>query len=196
MFGKRLNSDNDLADEIIEYIKNRTIPNTLKEEAETSKWNRRKIVFKSLSACDILDFPELTERDLKILFTGLYQFSQAVSYLAEMMTESDSPNIKYLKKPPNIIKMEIRSRHINSKTYRCYIEYNPNCITYKGIQRCTCDCANGNRTSGCCSHIAVIIYYLSHGRYLSRLLKSAEILSKIFCSENIITVINDDSDED
>ena len=92
--------------------------------------------------------------------------------------------------------MEVRSRHINSKTYHCYIEYNPNCNNYKGIKRYTCDCVNGNRTSGCYSHIAAIIYSLSHGRYLSRVIRPAEILSKIFCKENIISVINDNSDED
>ena len=113
-----------------------------------------------------------------------------------MMTEEDIPHIKYLKETPTIIKMEVRSRHINRKSYRCYIEYIPNCNNYKGIKRYTCDCANGNRTLGCCSHIAAIIYYLSHGRFLSRILKPAEILVKMFCSDNIVPVVNDDSDKD
>ncbi|KYN12693.1 hypothetical protein ALC57_15133 [Trachymyrmex cornetzi] len=43
-----------------------------------------------------------------------------------------------------------------------------------------CECANGRRTIGCCSHIAAIIYYLSYARYLSKIFKPAEILSDIF----------------
>ena len=32
----------------------------------------------------------------------------------------------------------------------------------------------GNRTVGCCSHVAAIIYHLSHGRYLSRIYRPDE----------------------
>ena len=46
---------------------------------------RRKLPFRSVTSNDILDFPEMTERDLKILFTGSYRLSEAVSYLAEVM---------------------------------------------------------------------------------------------------------------
>jgi len=47
-----------------------------------------------------------------------------------------------------------------------------------------------------CSHIAAIVYYLAHARYLSKLLKPAEILSKMFQQDDIILVIEENSDED
>ncbi|EZA60947.1 hypothetical protein X777_08159 [Ooceraea biroi] len=82
-FGKRLNSDHDLTDEIVDMMKlRRCEKNTLFAEVEAKKWIRRKLPFRSLTSKDLLDFPEMTERDLKILFTGSYQLSQAVSYLA------------------------------------------------------------------------------------------------------------------
>jgi len=50
--------------------------------------------------------------------------------------------------------------------------------------------------SGYCSHIAAIVYYLAHARYLSKLLKPAEILSKMFQQDDITPVIEENSDED
>ena len=76
------------------------------------------------------------------------------------------------------------------------LKYEPNSIGVSGILEHVCDCANGNRTVGCCSHIAAIIYYLSHARYLSKIIKPAEILNKILQETNIIPVIEEDSEED
>lgn len=140
--------------------------NTLANEVETSRWARRKVPFANIKPEDLLDFPEMTETDLKILFTGSYQFSQAISYLAEMMDEDNNINIQYVKTNGNILKTQVRSRHINAKTYRCFIDYRPNINGVSGISRYSCDCANGRRTVGCCSHIAAVIYYLAHARYL------------------------------
>lgn len=138
----------------------------------------------------------MTERDLKIFFTGTYQLGQAISYLAELMDENDELNVDYLKESQRILKLQVQSRHINSKKYNCYIEYNPDSIGPCGITRYFCECSNGMRTIGCCSHVAAVIYFLSHARYLSKIIRPAVKLTKIFQEKEIIPVINDDSDED
>lgn len=170
--------------------------NTLAEEVETKHWNRRKIPFKSMNSSDIMDFPEMTINDLEILFTGTYQLSQAVSYLAELMDDDNNINVGCAKESPNILKIKVKSRHSNQKVYKCFIEYTPNSIGYGSILRYCCECANGNRTIGCCSHVAAVVYYLSHARYLSRIVRPAEILSKLFIQNDITPVINEDSDDD
>jgi len=65
-----------------------------------------------------------------------------------------------------------------------------------GVTHYACECANGRRTVGYCSHIAAIIYYLSHARYLAKIFKPAEILSDLFEKNNLIPVIESDSDND
>ena len=85
---------------------------------------------------------------------------------------------------------------MSRKVYRCFIEYVQNSIGVSGIHRYFCECANGRRTVGCCSHIAAIIYHLSYGRYLSKIPRPAERLSHLFNTENITSVIHEDSDED
>lgn len=200
-FGKRLNSDKDddgLQDIIIErMLKNvNQNENTLAIEAEDARWSRRPTTTIKLTSEEISDFPEMTERDLKIFFSGTDQLGQAVCYLAELMDDDNNINLEYIKMKPNIIKALIRSRHINSKTYKCYVEYKPNSIGYSGILRHACDCANGLRTVGSCSHIAAVIYYLSNARYKSRILRPAKVLSELFTTSDIDPVIDEDSDED
>lgn len=199
-FGKRLNSDQydeGLQDIITERMFNSIqIENTLAVEVETSRWSRRSTTTTKLSSQDVMDFPEMTEKDLKIYFSGTYQLGQAICYLAELMDDSDNINMEYIKVKPNIVKVLVRSRHINKKTYKCYIEYKPNSIGYSGILRHTCDCANGLRTVGSCSHVAAIIYYLSNARFKSKIVRPAKKLSELFSPEDIDPVINEDSDDD
>ena len=64
-------------------------------------------MFRSFSSNDLLDFPELTEKDLKISSMGSYQLSQAVSYLAEMMNDNGSINLKFEKEQANILKIQV-----------------------------------------------------------------------------------------
>jgi len=196
-FGKRLKSDTECSDDILEKMRTRRdIENSLAIEAEEKGWLRKKIIFQNISSDDILDFPEMTERDLKILFTGSYQLSQAISYLAEMVDKDGKVNLQFVKDEMNVLKLQVQSRHISRKMYRCFVKYKPNSVGISGLLQYACDCANGRRTVGCCSHIAAIVYYLAHARYLSKLLKPAEILSKMFQQNDITPVIEENSDED
>jgi hypothetical protein len=196
-FGKRLDSDTVQLDEIVTQMESRkSIENSLATQVENDRLSRRKVPFQQMSSVDVIDFPEMTKEEMKIFFTGSYQLKQAISYLAEVMDSDNNIVMNYLKETPNIVKVEIRSRHIKSKTYRCYIDYLPNSTGPSGIKRYCCECANGNRTVGCCSHVAAVVYYLSHARYLSKIVRPAEILSNLFLADNVMTVINEDSDED
>ena len=85
------------------------------------------------------------------------------------------------------IKMKVRSRHINAKTYNCYIEYESNVNSYAGIKQYACDCPNGNRMVGCSSQVAAIIYYLSHVRYKSRIVNLWSTLSTTTCNQTTRT---------
>ena len=149
-FGKALKSDAHLSEEIIRRMKHHLhVENTLTDEAKEKGWFRKKLTFQSFSSNDLLDFPELTEKDQKLYIS-----------------------------------------------YRRFIDYRPKIIGVAEIERYACECANGRRTVGYCSHIAPIIYYLSQARYLSKIVRPAEIRSKFFTQNNMNPVIEEDSDED
>ena len=173
-FGKALKSDAHRSEEIVRIMKHQLhVENTLVNEAEEKGWFRKKLRFESSSSKDLIDFPELTEKDLKILFSDSYRLSQAVSYLAKMMNDNGSINLQFVKEQANISKIQIETRLISRKLHRCYIGYRPNSIGVAGIERYDNECANGRRTVGCCSHIAAIIHYLSHARYMSKIVRPA-----------------------
>ncbi|KMQ85970.1 hypothetical protein RF55_11319 [Lasius niger] len=196
-FGKRLNSDDQISSEVVErMIAQKDIENTLAIMVEENGWFRKRLPFQNISSSDLLNFPELTETDLKILFTGTYQYSQAISYLGEILNEDGSLNLQFLKDQSNVLKLQVQSRHISRKVCRCFIEYTPDSTGHSGIKRYFCECANGRRTVGCCSHIAAIIYYLSYGRYLSKIPRPAQHLCALFKTDGITPIINEDSDED
>lgn len=196
-FSKRLESDEERCDEILRQMESRDgLENTLAKDVEEKHWSRRKLPFRKITSSDITDFPELTEADLKLLFTGSYQLKQSVSYLAEIMDKDNEITLAYVKETRNILRVDVPSRHIRAKTYKCFLDYVPDSIGVQGIRRYCCDCANGNRTIGCCSHVAAIVYYFSHARYLSRIVRPAEILSKMYTNDQCTAVINEDSDDD
>ena len=147
--------------------------------------------FKNITSDDVCNFPEMNEDDLKLFFMGSYQFMQAISYLAEMIKSDNTLKIKINQRDPFLLKIEIQFRHISSKKYRCFIQYDP-----QTIKNHYCECANGKRTVGCCSHIAAVIYYLSYARFLSLIPKPAEKLLNIFKKRDIQPIIEEDSDND
>jgi len=73
------------------------------------------------------------------------------------------------------------------------VKYKPNSRYFWSV---ACDYANGRRIVRCCSHIAAIVYYLAHARYLSTFKSSSEILSKMFQQDDITPVIEENSNED
>lgn len=172
------------------------VPNTLGEEIEAKRWNRVQRPCFRVTSDSLEDFPEKTERDLKIFFTGTYQLAEWVSNLAELLKYDNTLDLKYHRDNSNFLKMEVESRHVRNKEYRCYVEYVPESIGNAGVRRHYCECANGSSTVGCCSRVSAVVYYLSHARYLSKIIRPAEILGSLLNEGANVSVIEEESDED
>ena len=158
--GKRLGSDHALFDDVVErMLKIKDVPNTLGGKAEAKNWNRVQRPWSAVTHDSIEDFPGMTENDLKIFFTGTYQLGQSVSYLADMPDDNNaiSENLWYHREDTNILKMTVQSRHSSIKEWRCYLDYVPVSTGCAGIRRHYCECPNGARTVGCCSHVAAVV---------------------------------------
>ena len=59
------------------------------------------------------------------------------------MNDNGSINLQFVKDQANILKIQVQSRHINRKLYRCFIDYLPNSIGVAGIERCACNVPMG-----------------------------------------------------
>jgi hypothetical protein len=78
----------------------------------------------------------------------------------------------------------MRSRHCGGQKYNVYIKYQPKSNNIEGIESWYCTCKAGMRTVGCCSHVASIVYFLSHGKYLENIPNPGSRLSSIFPVSN------------
>jgi len=83
-----------------------------------------------------------------------------------------------------IVYAVIKSRHSNSTKYNVYVKYQTNSNSVDAIESWYCTCKAGMRTVGCCSHVASIIYFLSHGKYLEHIPNPNSKLTSIFPASN------------
>ena len=72
----------------------------------------------------------------------------------------------------------------------------PKSIGVSGISCYTWECGNGRWTTGCCSNVAAIIYYLFHARYLTKIVRPSGILSHLITENNTDPVMDEDNNED
>ena len=100
----------------------KNVENTLAAEVKQKCWCRKKLVFQSISSDEILHFPEMTSKDLTILFAEIYQLSQEVSYSAEMIDRNGQFKVQYVKEQSNILELQVPSHHISRNMYRCFMK--------------------------------------------------------------------------
>ena len=112
----------------------------------------------------IPDFSVLSKAQLQMLTFGTYQLKQAKSYTSEHLSEDGDYNINVHNQAPGLLRVRIQSRHINAKRYFCWVEYNTANIDDK-IVAWFCQCLAGQRTVGCCAHVASILWYLGNERH-------------------------------
>ena len=110
------------------------------------------------------EFPVLSDCQLQMITFGTYQLKQAKSYSREHKSDDGEYKIDVHNLAPGLLRVRIQSRHINAKQYFCWIEYNAQ-NTSEQIVAWFCQCKAGQRTVGCCAHIASVIWYLGHARH-------------------------------
>ena len=74
-------------------------------------------------ASSLQDFPRLTMQDLQRITIGVYQLKQAASYTRKHLNEDRDYILYTHKEDSGIIRIKIQSRHINSKQYQLWIQY-------------------------------------------------------------------------
>jgi hypothetical protein len=99
------------------------------------------------------------------LIKGVYQLKSARSYAEERssttnLTGSVNYTIHRCKEFSDLIRAPTRSRHKNRITYNPTIQFSS-----QEILEWWCDCPAGNGLIGCCSHVASVIWFLSHERW-------------------------------
>ncbi|XP_062596761.1 uncharacterized protein LOC134258244 [Saccostrea cucullata] len=141
--------------------------NELRELVESEGWDRRPSQWKTLDADSVaLDFPILSEDEIRNITLGTYQVKMARAYTHEHFQEDGAYDILIAEDKPNIIGAKIQSRHVSAKKYLCWIRHSEGVIV-----SWYCKCKAGSRVVGCCAHITSVLWYLSFARHQSKPLK-------------------------
>jgi hypothetical protein len=166
--------------------------NSLAEMVQTLGLNRKSAQFQSIDGND-LQFPELTEADLRFLTLGGYQLRLAPSYYAEHIKMNGRYEIGVCKHvgplsltshgisagDPMLIRGRIQSRHRNSTRYFIYILIDREKVGVDSVFGCCCSCPVGLGTVGCCAHITTVLWYLGFAQHLAEIPIPADFLEDI-----------------
>lgn len=128
----------------------------------------KRILSKKLTKIDasdaVPDFPVLSEDYLRSLTFGVYQIKQAFSYTLEHLDEDGGYDIFVGKTMPNIIQGKIQSRHVSSKSYYLWVQFDSE-DELDPIKFWYCQCKSGARLVGSCAHVASLLWYIGIQRH-------------------------------
>ena len=97
---------------------------SLQSKVFEHSWDKKRVIWKKTNDSNLKDFPELMENELRGLTMCIYQLKQAESYTDEHFDNNGLYEIMTHNEEDNIIKAQIQSHHISSKTYTLWVEYN------------------------------------------------------------------------
>lgn len=170
-------SNRGIEHDIAERMKSRlSARNYLAEVVLNTKFDRHLKEFQPFLLFD--DLPMLTGLDLIWIALGKYQIKQSASYCSQhmkncegrfdMFSLPDSICQTYFPTfysdicKPILLMTQLKSRHISRKYYNSFVMVNGIGSGENVVLSYCCECYNGLRTVGCCSHVMTLIWYALH----------------------------------
>lgn len=125
------------------------------------KITSRSVNWKNMDVTDI-NFPKLTEEDLRNLTLGVYQVGLAKSYTIQHLNGGDYC-IRIHGMEQDLLCAKLDSRHTSAKHYLLWIKFDE-CAVIGWY----CKCRTGTRVVGMCAHISSVVWYLGYARHLDK----------------------------
>jgi len=168
----RIFTESEKHQKILEEIETRKgEENTLKVDLEAKGWLRKRIIWEHVTPEQIEDFPQLSLEDLFEITLGIYQIKNAKGYTDEHFRVHKSYKFTVLKENESLrdghslIKAHMNSRFRSSEAYDLWIEYS-NAPEGRRITRYYCRCMGGEKSIGCCSHVAGVLWFVGFRRQI------------------------------
>lgn len=195
--------DSPHASDFINIARERlNVANNLADYVDEKRLNRNRAHFENITVeqNNVTAFPILTAEELTLFAVGTYQIKLAPSYYSEHVRSSGSFLIQQYNGDLNdlsaftmpssnvqLIRAHIKSRHVSSKMYHCYILIHQDNPGIECIRNYCCSCFTGRRTIGSCAHIMCLVWFLGWARHQDVIRRPALFLD---------TIIIDDDDDD
>lgn len=153
--------------------------NRMSEVNEVHKITRKKQFQQCLKSCQLFEdfdsLPFLQSHHLVRISLGKYQIEQALSYssqhikshggvfevfsLSEELCQSHFATFYSEECKPLLLFAQLDSRFRNRKYHNAFVLINTIGVDEKTVLGYCCECYNGLRTVGCCSHVMTVIWF-------------------------------------
>lgn len=173
--------DNPQARDFINIAQERlNMNNNLADYTDFKRLHRNRVVFSNINVeqNNLNIFPVLTAEELTLFAVGTYQIKLAPSYYSEHIRSTGTFVIQQYNRSlidlttynmsnnnVHLLKMNIKSRHLSSKMYHCYILVDANNSGLEAIKNYCCTCFTGRRTIGCCAHTMCLVWFIGFARH-------------------------------
>lgn len=176
LYFREIESNRGFADEISRRMLNRLdTPNSLSEIVDRLGLQKKIRSFEPFDDFDSL--PALSGLHLIYISLGRYQIKQAASYCQEHLKQNGS-NFALFVCPENLVAEALEpyadnrnpklffakfsSRFRSAAHHKTFVLIDCDGYNENAVLGYCCDCYNGLRTIGCCSHVMSIIWYSLH----------------------------------
>lgn len=138
-------------------------------------------VIRNFDDFDFQQFPKMEINDLVSIAVGTYQLRLAPSYYSDQIKNNNLFEVfvckeddckRFLKSfytssnDPKLLMCRIKRRfEVHKRSYFTFVLFDSFATGSRSILGYCCDCKSGLRTVGCCSHVMMIIWYLSYGQH-------------------------------
>lgn len=142
-------------------------PTTNELKTEIEQLGIQRMTTRWQKACEsvVNNFPLLTMDDLKRITLGSYQITIAGKYIEQHMKDDSRFGIFIHRENNEIIRAKIQSRFSKSATHNTWVKFDEDKTGIDAISGYYCSCKVGERTLGCCSHVACVLRYLGYDRH-------------------------------
>lgn len=178
-YHKTFEPNKGIAKEIgLRMLRRVNIQNDLAKIVNTNNFTRNLKKFELFDDFDTL--PSLDGLNLIYIALGKYQIKQAESYCSRHMKDCDGrfnvfafPNdlcksffeSKFPNRNLKLLLIQIKSRYRSQKHYNAFILVDLCGQKENAVLGYCCECYNGLRTVGCCSHVMCLIWFTLYSKY-------------------------------
>jgi len=132
------------------------MPNLLQGRVEELGLIRMTKSWEEASATSVPDFPIMSWENLEEFTLGTYQLTISQRYIKYHMKRDPRFRIYLHRDTPKIVRAKLESRFSRNCFHTLWVEYDPVKEGISGVCGWYCQCKNGARVVGACSHIVAV----------------------------------------
>ncbi|OXA46662.1 hypothetical protein Fcan01_18834 [Folsomia candida] len=127
---------------------------------------RKSVLWKNADEDCVLEFPQLSMEELKIITLGPYQIKIGALYNIQHAPSGSGYEFLFHEEMKDLIRAKLQSRFNKRTHHTLWIKFTPWGRGPEAVIGWYCLCKNGARTLGCCGHVAAVLRYLSLNRFV------------------------------